>query len=126
MSCCYTDPYYDMFDAAKAKQDLSDYLNTGYKKSSRPLFSLLEALDAKGRTLLDIGGGIGAIPFELFDRGLVSATHNDISPAYVQMFLAEATRRGLSDQVRSAEGDFTVLHDQLPEAYIVTLEKVIC
>jgi 2-polyprenyl-3-methyl-5-hydroxy-6-metoxy-1,4-benzoquinol methylase len=115
-----------MFDAAKASQDLDDYLRTGYKKSSRPLFRLLDKLAVGGLNLLDIGGGIGAIPFELFNRGLARATHYDISPAYVQTFLAEASRRGLVDKVTSVEGDFTTLHENVPDADIVTLDKVIC
>lgn len=84
MSCCCTDPYHTMFDASKATEDLNDYLSTGYKHSSRPLFKLLDGLDVGGSSLLDIGGGIGAIPFELFGRGLARAVHHDISRAYVQ------------------------------------------
>ncbi|MDX1478150.1 MAG: hypothetical protein R3301_10635 [Saprospiraceae bacterium] len=126
MSCCCTDPYYNMFDAAKARQDLEDYLRTGVKHSSRPLFRLLDTLDVDGRTLLDIGGGIGAIAFELFERGLVKASHNDIAPAYVRTFLNEVDRRGLAARASSAQGDFTEVGDEMSEADLVTLDKVIC
>jgi magnesium-protoporphyrin O-methyltransferase len=115
-----------LFDASKAHEDLNDYLRTGYKHSSRPLFKLLDGLDVDGCSLLDVGGGIGAIAFELFKRGLAHAVHNDIAPAYVQTFLAEASRRKLLDHVTSYEGDFTMLHHNIPNADIVTLDKVIC
>lgn len=124
-ACCQTS-HDDMFDQKKAKTDLNDYLKKGVKKSSRPLINATLDLPLSGKTLLDIGGGIGAISFELFKKGIKKSTHIDISKAYIQTFVSEARRRSMEDKIIAKQGDFLALADQVESADIVTLDKVIC
>jgi magnesium-protoporphyrin O-methyltransferase len=126
MSCCNHKLYDNAFDAKFAQSDLTEYLTTGLKKSSRPFFESLKALPLEGHTLLDIGGGIGAVTFELFKQGIRSSTHVDISGAYVQTFRSEAARHGLTGKIQSFHGDFLELHEQTQAASLVILDKVIC
>jgi magnesium-protoporphyrin O-methyltransferase len=90
---------------------------------------LLDALAAEGiegLSLLDIGGGVGAIALELFKSGVTNATEVDASSAYVTVARAEAEERGFTDRVECREGDFVALAADLPAAGIVTLDRVIC
>jgi magnesium-protoporphyrin O-methyltransferase len=90
---------------------------------------LLDALTAEGvegLSLLDIGGGIGAISFELLKSGITAATEVDASPAFVTSARAEAAREGVADRVDCRAGDFVALAADLPAAGIVTLDRVIC
>jgi magnesium-protoporphyrin O-methyltransferase len=90
---------------------------------------LLDALRAEGvagLTLLDIGGGIGAIGLELLKAGVAAATEVEASLAYVAAARDEAARQGVGDRYACRAGDFVALADDLPAAGIVTLDRVIC
>ncbi len=126
MSDCCATRYDDKFDLERAQTELEEYLRTGIKKSSRPLMNLLQKLPLEGKTLLDIGGGIGSIDFELFKRGLTQTTYIDISRAYTDTFIAEAKRRNIMDNCRVIKGDFPILAPLINRADLVVLDKVIC
>ena len=126
MECCCNPSYQDMFDDKSAKKELKSYKSKGVKKSTRPLISILQDLPIKGSTLLDIGGGVGIISFELFKRGLAKSTSVDISVAYTQTFQQEAEIAKLSDKIDTYTGDFLSIEKNLPPADLVTLDKVIC
>ncbi len=126
MSCCNQQLYDTTFDAKLAQTELEDYLRSGLKKSSRPFLEAINSLPLDGKSLLDIGGGIGAVTFELFGKGISEVTHVDISKAYVDVFQAEAERRSLMDKVKSHHGNFPELESRIAEADLVTLDKVIC
>ena len=76
--------------------------------------------------MLDVGSGIGALTFELLERGLTEATGVDLSSAYVAAASEEAARRGRTASVRFVHGDFVDIASQLVAADIVTLDRVIC
>jgi magnesium-protoporphyrin O-methyltransferase len=80
----------------------------------------------KDASLLDIGGGIGAIHHELLDDGAVQAVHVDASSAYLEAAREEAGRRGHTERVRFVHADFTDAAADLPPADIVTLDRVVC
>ncbi len=77
-------------------------------------------------TVLDIGGGVGAIQLELLEAGATLATGIDASPSYVTVAEAEARRRGFDDRVQHHVGDFVDWADELEDADIVTLDRVVC
>ncbi len=127
MSCCNHQLYDAAFDAKKAQADLAEYLKTGVKKTSRPFLETLQSLPLEGHALLDVGGGIGAVTFELLlNKGISKATHVEISKAYAEVFKAEAERRSLTEKVESILGNFPDLENQIQEADLVMLDKVIC
>jgi magnesium-protoporphyrin O-methyltransferase len=76
--------------------------------------------------LLDIGSGVGALTFELLERGLTEAVGVDLSSAYVAAASGEAARRGRTDAVRFVHGDFVLIASQVLAADIVTLDRVVC
>ncbi len=126
MACCNYRDYDIMFDKKLAQKELQGYLQSGLKKNSQPFYELLEDLPLKGQSLLDIGGGIGALTFELFKKGIATATHIDISIASVETFRSEVKRQSLEDKIASLHGDFLEVEAQIPKADLVILDKVIC
>jgi hypothetical protein len=114
------------FDKGTAERDLKDYRTKGPGKTTRLLIDALKAAGIQGRTLLDIGGGVGAIQHELLKEGASSVTAVDAAPAYLEAAKQEAKRQGHADHITYRQGDFVELASQLPQADIVTLEKVIC
>jgi magnesium-protoporphyrin O-methyltransferase len=77
-------------------------------------------------SLLDIGGGIGAIHHELLEDVAAKAIHVDASSAYLREARAEASRRDHTSRVTFVHADFADVAAGLPEADIVTLDRVVC
>ena len=78
-----------------------------------------------GASVLDIGGGIGALALSLLARGSAEAQLVEVSPAYLSAARALAVKRGVADRLRLFEGDFVTLGGVAP-ADIVTLDRVVC
>ena len=126
MASCCCQGVDEMFGEKTAQQDLRRYRRRG---PSKPTRMLLEALRREGidhATVLDIGGGIGAIQQELLDAGAGSATSVEASAAYLRAAREEAERRGHSARITYQAGDFVALADGVPPADVVTLDRVLC
>jgi hypothetical protein len=88
----------------------------------------------EGQRLLDVGGGIGVIAVELSGMGLASVTLADASAGYLEAARRHLVSSGASrggSRVGSCVGqfflgDFAATADSLPEADIVTLDRVVC
>src|SRR5216684_8784816 len=114
------------FVPKKAERDLRRYQRHGPDATTRILLSELRRWPLQGLHLLDVGAGIGVIPVELATAGLATVTLADASAAYL-----EAARRHLAsyDAARPAQfilGDFAATAASLPDADIVTLDRVVC
>src|SRR4051794_5198015 len=66
--CCSTD-YRRMFNRRYAERDARSFRKRGLGSTSRTLVAL--AGDVDGATVLDVGGGIGAIGLTLLESGAV-------------------------------------------------------
>jgi hypothetical protein len=126
MTCPHCRGADKVFDQGTAERDLKAYRAHGPGTTTRLLIAALTAAGVADRTLLDIGGGVGAIQHELLKDGARSAIAIDASSAYLHAARQEADRQGYSDRIAYYQGDFVALAPQLPQADIVTLEKVIC
>ena len=123
-NCCeITD---NAFSESEAKAELRNYRRRGPMKQTNLILRAVRSLNLKNVDLLDIGGGIGAIHHELLEDVARQATHVDASSAYLTQAKAEAARRGHSQQVNFIHADFTDVASNLPEADIVTLDRVVC
>jgi magnesium-protoporphyrin O-methyltransferase len=116
----------NVFGERAARRRLERFRAKGPGGTTRMLLDALRAEGVAGLTLLDIGGGIGAIGFELLGAGVATATEVELSPAYVLAARDEAERQGVADRYACRAGDFVALADDLPAAGIVTLDRVIC
>jgi magnesium-protoporphyrin O-methyltransferase len=127
MGCCaHCDGLDKLFDRKNAEADLKTYLRRGPSRSTRALVDALRQLGVSGLSLLDIGGGIGAIHHELFAAGVSHAVDVDASGGYIAVAREEDARRGQLDRVEYRRGDFVALADDVEPADIVTLDRVIC
>jgi cyclopropane fatty-acyl-phospholipid synthase-like methyltransferase len=124
MDCCTL--YSEKFNAKDAQREIRDYRLGKIKKNSRPLIQALTQLNLEGASLLDIGGGVGVLVFELVKKGISHATLIELSEAYLHAFREECIRQGLTNTVVSVQGDYTMLHSKAGAADLVCLDKVIC
>jgi len=95
-------------------------------KTTRQLVDAVSADGVEQLTLLDIGGGLGGVQHELIDKGVLRTTHVDASRAYLQAAQEEAGDRNLLDKITFVAGDFVEVGEKIPQADIVTLDRVVC
>ena len=116
-----------VFDKKRAARELKNYRAHGpVHATTRALIHLLRRAGVEGSTLLDIGGGIGAIQYDLLEAGAREVTAVDASSAYQQAARDEAERRGVSARIQFRLGDFVALAPEVAPAEIVTLDRVVC
>jgi magnesium-protoporphyrin O-methyltransferase len=113
------------YDAELAASELSKYRANGPSRWTKTLIEALKAEGVEGSTLLDIGGGIGAIQHELLDAGAAKAVGVDASAAYLDAAREESERRGHGGRVTYHHGDFVDLAEAISSADIVTLDRVL-
>jgi magnesium-protoporphyrin O-methyltransferase len=106
--------------------ELNTYRRNGPARTTQRLLDVLLATDVTGATVLDIGGGVGAIQHALLVAGAQSAVGIDASHAYLEAAREEAERRGHADRMTGQFGDFVQLAPGVEPADIVTLDRVIC
>ncbi len=126
MSCPHCQGADKLFDASIARGELNGYRKKGPAKSTRLLLDAIRNGLNTGWTLLDIGGGVGAIQHELLADGVESAVHVDASTAYLGASQEEAAKRGHKERVTYLHGNFVELAPEIAPADIVTLDRVLC
>jgi len=128
MSCCsHCQESGDLFDQKKARDELRTYRKNGAPKAPTSLLvDGLRTLDLEGAALLDVGGGIGMIPCELLKSGISRSLLVEASTPYLEVAEKETRRRGYAGRAEFEYGDFVDLAPDLPEADVVTLDRVFC
>jgi hypothetical protein len=120
--CCEPRVYERMFGAKQARLDAKRYRTRGVRGTSRDLVEL--AGDVSGASVLEVGGGVGAIELELLAAGAERATDVELSGEYEEEARKLLAERGLSDRVERRVGDFvtepTEPHD------VVVMHRVVC
>lgn len=123
---CCAGCYDTTFDDRTARAELRAYRRRGPTRQTLALADALGRTSLSGRTVLDIGAGVGALHQLLLERGAASATDVDASGPYLEVAKEEAGRRGLGDRVSYRHGDFVALAAEVPPADLVGLDRVVC
>ncbi len=109
-----------------AARELRQFRRRGAAGTTRALINAIREDDARGLSLLDIGGGVGVIQHVLATAGVAQLTSVDASPAYLSVQQREAEHLEYADRAAYLAGDFVTLSDEIPWSDIVTLDRVIC
>ncbi|OLC95418.1 MAG: hypothetical protein DMG35_11890 [Acidobacteria bacterium] len=127
MTCC-TGPCAaaSHFNPKKADRDLRRYQRHGPDISTRILLSEIRRWPLQGLHLLDVGAGIGVIALELAGAGLAGVTLADASADYLEAARRHLASRDASLRAQFILGDFAATAGSLPDADIVTLDRVVC
>ena len=126
MGCCQCQGIENMFDKKSAKRALKRYLKKGPSKTTTMLLKAIHKTGVKDLDFLDIGGGIGAIQYDLIKAGASSGTSIEASSAYIDLVKEEIHKNNLAEIIDFKHGDFTAIASDVGSADIVTLDKVIC
>ncbi len=116
----------EVFDSEHAEDELRRYRKRGARRTTRILIRELCAQGVEGQTVLDVGGGVGAVYLALLKAGASQATDVDASAAFLRASQREAGRRRLGDRVAYLHGNFAEMGRAVKSADIVALDKVVC
>jgi tRNA G37 N-methylase Trm5 len=86
----------------------------------------LKVQGVEGRTLLEVGGGVGAVQIELLKIGVTRAVSIEITPTYEEAAGSLLRRAGLEDRVERKVMDFAEAVDDVEAADIVIMNRVLC
>jgi 2-polyprenyl-3-methyl-5-hydroxy-6-metoxy-1,4-benzoquinol methylase len=114
------------FSRKVAERDLRRYRRRGADKITKLLLTELRRWPLQDASLLDVGGGIGVIGMELAASGASSATVVEASPTYLEVARSEVESRYGSRPTQFVLGDFVAIAPTLPDADVVTLDRVVC
>jgi magnesium-protoporphyrin O-methyltransferase len=121
--CCTRD-YEKVFGRKTADRDARRYRRRGLRGSAKALTEL--AGDVHGATVLEVGGGVGAIEIELLSNGAESATNVELAATYEDEARDLLEERGLSGRVERRIGDFVEEADAIPQHDVVVMHRVVC
>jgi len=123
--CCRPGDFDDVFDEARAADDARTYGRRGLDREARAIVRTLREGGVTGWSVLEVGGGVGAIQLELLRAGAARATNVELSPGYENAARELLARRGLEGRVDRRIGDFVAEAPTLGTADAVVLHRVV-
>ncbi len=115
----------EQFGKGYSSSQLSGYRKNGLGQRALAVIEFLQERGLEGKSVLDIGSGIGALHMELLLAGADRAMGVDASPTNIAAARELAGEMGVADRVEERQGDFVDLQDSVPQADIVTLDRAI-
>jgi SAM-dependent methyltransferase len=125
-SCCDPSGILRVFNEAQARKDARSYRRRGLDGEARRVVDFLVARGVRGATVLEVGGGIGALQIELLRKGAARAANVELSPAYEPVARELAAENGVGDRIKRQVADFAVENAAVPAADAVVMHKVVC
>jgi hypothetical protein len=122
--CCAPSGYDELFGEKQARKDARRYRKKGLHAPARWIVEAVRSRGIEGATVLEPGGGVGAIQLELLKAGAEHATVVELSPGYDEEAAALAREAGVEDRIVRRHGDFST--DGVGEADVVVLHRVVC
>ncbi|MDE3057692.1 MAG: methyltransferase domain-containing protein [Bacteroidota bacterium] len=98
----------------------------GAAKEQRLLLEGIRREPSQGKTVLDIGCGVGALHLSLLKEGAAFATGIDAAEGMVKKAQQLAEEFGVAEKTSYINGDFVDHAEQLHDAEITMLDKVVC
>jgi hypothetical protein len=124
--CCTPKGYRWIFSESSARSDARRYLRRGLDATSQRIVDFLKAQGVDGRTVLEVGGGIGAIQIELLKAGAARAVSIELTPTYEEVATGLLRDAGLDGRVERRLMDFAEMAGAVDSADIVIMNRVIC
>jgi magnesium-protoporphyrin O-methyltransferase len=124
MSGCCSPGYDEFFGEKIARRDARRYRRKGLGKAARWIVDTVRGEGVLGATVLEPGGGVGAIQIELLKAGAARSTVVELSSGYDAAAEELAREAGVEARVERRHGDFAA--NGVPPADVVVLHRVVC
>jgi 2-polyprenyl-3-methyl-5-hydroxy-6-metoxy-1,4-benzoquinol methylase len=126
VDCCSGLGCDEVFDDKVARRDARRYRKKGLDGTAREIVRLLIARGLDGASVLEIGGGTGALQLELLKGGAGRAVNLELSRGYEAVARNLAEEAGLADRVERRNVDIAEQPDEVAPADLVVLHRVVC
>ena len=124
--CCAPGDLDDLFSPAQAAADARRYREKGLDAEGRAIADANRSIGVSNLTVLEVGGGIGAIQLELLRSGASHATNVELSRSYESVSSELIAAAGCDGRVDRRVADFVTEADAIPAADAVILQRVVC
>jgi len=124
--CCTPKGYRWVFSERSARGEAKRYRRKGLDATSREIVNFLKSQGMDGRSVLEVGGGIGGIQIELLKAGAVSAMSVELTPTYEEVAQGLLDDAGFNDRVERRVMDFAESASQIKGADVVVMNRVLC
>jgi magnesium-protoporphyrin O-methyltransferase len=124
--CCSPKGYRWVFSERSARMDANRYRRKGLDGTSRRIVDFVKSQGVEGRSVLEVGGGVGAIQIELLKAGASRATSVELTPTYEEAAGELLREARLADRVERKVMDFAQANGQVDTADIVIMNRVLC
>jgi magnesium-protoporphyrin O-methyltransferase len=124
--CCTPKGYRQIFSEKNAAGEAKRYRRKGLDGTSKRIFDFIRERGVEGKTLLEVGGGIGAIEIELLKAGMARAVNAELTPTYEAAATELLVDADLTDRVERRVMDFAAAGPEVETADVVVMNRVIC
>jgi magnesium-protoporphyrin O-methyltransferase len=125
MKCCQSPAGYgEFFSPKQARREAASYRSKGLGAASRWVVDAVREQGIEGRSVLEPGGGVGAVEIELLKAGAARSTVVELSPGYEEVAAQLAREAGVAERMERHVGDFAA--DGTEPADVVVLHRVVC
>ena len=124
--CCDPRGCDSTFTERFARRTAAQYRRRGLDRTAARMVRLLEQRGVRDASVLEVGGGVGAISIELLKRGAARATDLELSPAYEQQAERLLVEAGLTSRVDRRIVDIAADPSAVEAADIVVAHRVVC
>ena len=121
--CCGADVF---FDKKTAKKQYRQYIKNGPSRVTLKIIQQLPGQPIQGKSLIDVGGGIGALQWWFLQMGGAQTTAIDASTSYLQEAEKHASSKAWDVKTHFILGDYIEVHTKADRPDFITLDKVIC
>jgi magnesium-protoporphyrin O-methyltransferase len=126
VSCCAPPGCAEFFDERAARKDAARYRRKGLDKTAERMVGFLRQRGIAGRTVLEIGGGVGALQVELLRAGAASTTNLELSPGYEQEARRLLREAGVEERAERRLANVVEDSDAAGPADTVLMHRVVC
>jgi len=126
VSACCAPRYRKVFGKRQARKDARRYERSGLDETGQVIVDGVAERGIAGASVLDVGGGVGAIDLELLAAGARSATVVELSDEYDDEAARLLAERQLEGRVARRHGDFVELAAAVEPADVVVMHRVVC
>jgi 2-polyprenyl-3-methyl-5-hydroxy-6-metoxy-1,4-benzoquinol methylase len=126
VSACCARGCDELFTERVARRDADRYRRKGLDGTAGALRDRLVARGVDGATVLEVGGGVGALQLELLQAGAARAVNLELSAAYEEPALALAREAGVEERVERRLHDVAAEPAAVEPADVVVLHRVVC
>lgn len=124
MSCCSPRLYGKVFSEKTARRNARRYRRKGLLETERQIVDYLRGRGVEGLTVMDVGGGVGAIEIELLKAGAARAEDVELSPSYETEARGLAREAGVEERFEYRVAD--IAEERLEGADAVVMHRVVC